>query len=98
MFPVYHHLINSSTLYRKEDPSKELTIVLLADNYLMEFPMEALDFLQRNKSIVSISRDISLQMLANKIISMRDSSTDSGKLGETKKKKKKNFFCFYYCT
>ena len=60
--------------FRKEDPSKELTVVLLIDKDLMELPLESLSFLQQYKNaIVNLSRDLSLQMLANRIQCMSDS-------------------------
>ncbi len=50
-------------------------MVLLADPILMELPLEALAALQ-NESIVSLSREISLQMLHHKIL-----AEPIGKLG-----------------
>jgi hypothetical protein len=50
-----------------EDPvPNDCTVVLLADNYLLELPLEALESL-RADVIDSISRDVSLQMMHHRL-------------------------------
>ena len=41
-------------------------MVLLADNDLLQLPLEAITILNK-KNIISVSRDFSLQMLSNRI-------------------------------
>ena len=55
-------------LYRK-DGNKELTVVLLVDFQLEEFPLEALSFV-RKMNTKSLSRDFSLQMLHHRLKGM----------------------------
>ena len=56
---------HSCMLYRK-DGSKELTVVVLVDSHLANFPIEALGFLNK-MNIKALSRDFSLQMLHNRL-------------------------------
>ena len=65
----------------KEDPSKELTVVLLADHHLLQLPLEALGLLRDNKCVVGVSRDLSLQMLAYRILSMKEAANTGERIG-----------------
>ena len=50
----------------KENPSKEVGVVLLADTHLLSLPLETLPLLQRD-NISFVSRDFSLQMLQHRM-------------------------------
>ena len=75
--------------FRKDN--NDLSVVLLADSFLLQLPLEALSFLQ-HRAVVSVTRDFSLQMLYNrmvKFISVDEAGKGRGKKKEKKKKKKR---------
>lgn len=73
--------ISLTNALKREDTSKELSVVLLVDNDLTELPLEALGFLHIN-NITGVSRDFSLQFLYHRISKM---TSDEG-VNEDKKK------------
>ena len=56
---------NDKRAGKESDIQPQEYVVLLADPWLMEMPLEALQALQA-ESIVSLSREVSLQMLYHK--------------------------------
>ena len=50
----------------KEKEASQEYLILLADQYLMQLPLEALSVLQ-TENLTSITRDVSLQMFFNKV-------------------------------
>ena len=50
----------------KEKEGSQEYLILLADQHLMQLPLEALSVLQ-TENLTSVSRDVSLQMLFNKV-------------------------------
>ena len=54
--------------------------MLLADHQLLQLPLEALGLLREDKRIVGVSRDLSLQMVAYRMLSMKEAANPGEKL------------------
>ena len=74
--------------YSKENSSKELSVVILADTHLLSLPLETLPLFHKD-NICSVSRDFSLQMLQHKL--PKGSREVSGML--LRKKKRNDIVC-----
>ena len=60
----------SITVDRKEDISKQLTVVILADSDLLSLPLESMEMLQA-ENVRSVARDFSLQMSYHRLCRLR---------------------------
>lgn len=66
--------------FSKENASKELSVVILADVHLLSLPLEILPLFQK-ENICSVSRDFSLQMLQHRMTKHTRESSGSGMYG-----------------
>ena len=73
-------------MYEKPSGKPTEKLVLLADLDLMEMPLESLRLFHGNASILSISRDFSLQFFITRLQTLKD--TGAAKLDEKKDDKK----------
>lgn len=82
-------VIHFDTYYNssKENSSRELSVVILADTHLLSLPLETLPLFHKD-NICSVSRDFSLQMLQHKI--PKGSRETSGTRNNLRSRKGKN--------